>query len=90
MPNDWNWLFNFCLSGPPKGIERKLWKFCPSKMGEPFVSYAIAAEILQMGAEAIRKKASKLPPQYRHPSVSGLIKLTGLEEITEAVNGGDQ
>lgn len=79
---DWTWLFQFCVQNrPEKAAERKVWKFCPSSTGEPWISYAIASELLQMGAEAVRKKAAKLPTAFKHPSVAGLFKLTGLELV---------
>ncbi len=71
---NWSILVDLYKQGPPKGVDRKAWKLIPS-VQEPWVSYAIVAELAQMGAEAVRKKASRLAPKYRHPSFTGLIRV---------------
>ncbi len=91
---DWNWIFDIWLRKRPPVVplaqgEKKpprwstTWRVCPSATGEPWVSYALGAFILELSVDAIRKKVQKLDSQYRHGSVSCLFKLTALETINQ-------
>lgn len=78
---NWDWLYTICcnpvsldLDGNP--IDRNDWKFCPSKTGEPWVSYAIASHVLRVQTDTIRKKAVR-----RHPVFTGLVLLTDFDEV---------
>ncbi len=80
---DWNWLFEICVKPPTKtheGEPPKNWRFCPSKDGEPWVSYEIAGHILGLNPRTIERKVQGLP---RHPRFAGLVKLTDFETTIE-------
>ena len=83
MPQDWNWLFAFWRDCKPKNVELKDWRVFPSSCptGEPWMSYSVAAALAGMGAEAIRKKAVSLPAEFRHPSITGLIRASGFDQV---------
>lgn len=89
---DWTWLYDFWLrkrpaeKTPVQGQKKKdkwktIWRICPSATGEPWISYAIGAAVLEISVDAVREKAGKLKPEYRHKALSCMFKLTGLETI---------
>lgn len=82
---DWNWLVEFWRQCKPHEVPAKDWRIFPSSRasGEPWVSYSVAAALAGMGAEAMRKKAAKLPAEFRHPSITGLILASGFDQVKE-------
>lgn len=104
---DWAWLTDFCVArrrklseSSAKSTDSKkdtittVWRFCPSKDGEPWISYAIGSEFLQIKPDTLRKVVGKMDAEYRHPYIKGLFKLTGLETLNlsdvGAVDDGEE